>query len=111
MRSITSSVLAAGALVSNADALAVFLDGLISGSLMSELSFQEMTDTSAGAYGSGIGQAVLGSRTELLAHSGSTPGYSSTMAIDPATGDTLVIVADSDQLVADRLVPLLLSDW
>lgn len=92
-RSITSSGWAAGALVSNADDLAVFLGGLISGLLMSELSFQEMTDTSAGACGPGMGQAVLGSGTELLAHSGAIPGYSSVMAIDPPTGDTLVIVA------------------
>jgi D-alanyl-D-alanine carboxypeptidase len=107
--SVATSAWAAGALISTTDDLAAFLHGLFDGELISAGSLQEMTDTGPDGYGLGLVAAALGPAQNGFAHSGAIPGYTSTMAIAPTTGDTLIILTNNDQLTADLLAPQVLA--
>lgn len=109
--SIASSAWAAGALISTTGDLARFLTGLFHGELISEELLAEMTDVADDGYGLGLFAARLGPDRPGYAHSGSIPGYTSTMAIDPVSGDVLVILTNNDTLVADLLAPRILMAW
>lgn len=107
--SVASSAWAAGALISSTDDLAVFMEALAKGELVSLAALAEMTDFATDGYGFGLLQASL-SPTQLgFGHNGSIPGYSSTMAFDPATGDFLVVLTNNDALNADQLAARILS--
>ncbi|MCC6438724.1 MAG: beta-lactamase family protein [Acidimicrobiales bacterium] len=107
--SVATSAWAAGALISTTNDLAAFLHGLFNGELISAGSLQEMTDTGPDGYGLGLVAAALGPAQSGFAHSGAIPGYTSTMAIDPASGDTLIILTNNDKLTADLLAPQVLA--
>jgi D-alanyl-D-alanine carboxypeptidase len=109
--SIATSAWAAGALVSSTDDLATFLEGLVDGTLLSEASLAEMTDTADDGYGLGMFEAAFGPGELGFGHSGGIPGYTATMAINPENGDLVVVVTNNDFLIADLLVPLILASW
>ena len=109
--SIASSAWSAGALISTTGDLARFLTGLFGGELISAERLEEMTDVADDGYGFGIFAARLGPDSPGYAHNGAIPGYTSTMAIDPATGDVIVILTNNDALVADVLAPRILTAW
>jgi D-alanyl-D-alanine carboxypeptidase len=109
--SIASSAWAAGALISTTGDLARFLTGLFAGELISEESLDQMTDVADDGYGLGLFAARLGPDSPGYAHNGVIPGYTSTMAIDPVSGDVLVILTNNDALIADQLAPRILLDW
>lgn len=109
--SIATSAWSAGALVSTATELRVFMEALFGGELISEASLDAMTDTGADGYGLGLFVAQLGADNPGYAHNGAIPGYSSTMGISPESGDVIVILTNNDQLVADLLAPQILSVW
>jgi len=100
---ITSGAWAAGALVSTTDDLAAFLQALFGGALVSSESLAQMTNTGSDGYGLGIFTASVRVGGSGYGHNGGIPGYTSTMAIDPASGDVLVVVTNSDALSADAL--------
>ena len=100
---LASSAWSAGSLVSTTDDLATFLAALSAGELMSDDSLEQMTDTDEFGYGLGVFQVGFSPAQSGIGHSGGIPGFTSTMAIDPSTGDTLVILTNSDDLVADEL--------
>ncbi len=109
--SIASSAWSAGALISTTRDLARFLTGLFDGELISAERLDEMTDVADDGYGLGLFSARLGPDSRAYAHNGSIPGYSSTMAIDPVSGDVLVILTNNDALIADQLAPLIVANW
>jgi D-alanyl-D-alanine carboxypeptidase len=106
---LASSAWAAGSLISTADDLARFLEALSAGRLTSTASLEEMLDTDATGYGLGISAVSFSPTQPGYGHGGSIPGFSSTMAIDPATGDLLVILTNNDALIADQLAPQVLA--
>lgn len=108
---IATSAWSAGALISTTENLAAFLDALFDGGLVSGDALAQMTATGADGYGLGLFAAQLGPGQDGFAHNGGIPGYSSTMAINPESGDTLVILTNSDALVADRLAPRIINVW
>ncbi len=109
--SIASSAWAAGALVSTVTDLEMFLTALFAGKLISPDGLAAMTDTGTTGYGLGLFDAQLGPGNPGYAHNGSIPGYSAIMGISPDSGDTIVILTNNDQIVADRLAPQILMNW
>ena len=107
--SIATGAWAAGALVSSTDDLATFLEALLTGGLVSDEALKAMTDTAGTGYGLGLFQVSFGPGSDAFGHSGGIPGYTSTMAMDPGTGETLVILTNNDQLLADLLAQRLLD--
>ena len=110
-QSIASSAWSAGALISTTADLARFLTGLFAGELISEDALHQMTDVADEGYGLGLFAARLGPDSAGYAHNGAIPGDSSTMAIDPVSGDIIVVPTSNDALVADLLAPQILSTW
>ena len=106
---LDSGAWAAGALISTVDDLAAFLHGLFAGDLITDASLEQMTDTGLDGYGLGIVTAVLGPRFVGFSHGGATLGYRSTMAIQPFSGDSVVILTNNDDLNADHLAPKILE--
>lgn len=109
--SIASSAWSAGALVSTATELNIFLRGLFDGELISSESLAEMTDTGDDGYGLGLFVAQLGINNPGYAHNGAIYGYSSTMGISPDSGDVIVILTNNDALIADMLAPVFIQNW
>ena len=109
--SIASLAWSAGGIVSTVSDLRAFLDGLFGGELMSEAAFAEMTTTEPDEYGLGIGLLVLPTGTRLFGHEGGIPGYLSLMAIEPVSGDILVVLTNSDDLQPVELAEQILADW
>jgi D-alanyl-D-alanine carboxypeptidase len=99
--SMASSAWAAGSLVSSVDDLATYLDALFQGGLVSEAALAEMTDVTDGPYGLGLFAASLDGVTPAFGHNGLIPGFSSTMAFEPGTGDLLVVLTNNDAVNAD----------
>lgn len=109
--SVASSAWAAGSLISTTGDLARFMTGLFGGEVISATSLEAMTDIAETGYGLGLFAAQLGPAGPGLAHNGQIFGYSSTMGISPESGDLVVVITNSDLLVADALVPRLLATW
>jgi D-alanyl-D-alanine carboxypeptidase len=111
--SIASGAWAAGALVSTVAELHTFLEALFAGELVSQDALAEMTDTGPGDYGYGLGLAKvgLGPGRFGFGHSGGIFGYTSAMGIDPTTGDTIVVLTNNDELIADQLAAVIVGDW
>jgi D-alanyl-D-alanine carboxypeptidase len=109
--SIATSAWAAGALVSNADDLAAFLTGLtVEGDLVSAESLTEMTDLDVeSGVGLGLFGRSLSSGGPGYGHPGTIPGYTAEMAIEPATGDVLVILTNNERLPATGLAPIVVE--
>lgn len=109
--SIASTAWAAGALVSTVGELATFLAELFAGTLMSDEGLTEMTTTGPEGYGLGLFATSFGPDLSGYGHNGAIFGYTAMMAIDPATGATIVIVTNNDELTADRLAARILMHW
>ena len=109
--SISSGAWAAGALVSTAGEVSPFLGALFGGELISAAALAEMTMTEPDEYGLGLGYIVLPSGTALYGHDGEIFGYLSFMAIEPLTGNTLVILTNNGALQPFDLAQPLLADW
>ena len=78
---------------------------------MSEAAFAEMTTTEPDEYGLGIGLLVLPSGTQLFGHEGDIFGYLSLMAIEPNSGDTLIVLTNNNELPPFDLAQHILADW
>jgi len=110
--SVASSAWAAGSLVSTAADLEDFLTALFSGELISPDALAAMTDTSATGYGLGLFEPrLIGLDSPGYAHNGSFFGYSAFVDFSPNSGDTIVILTNNDQLVADELAGRILTNW
>ncbi|GAA2029813.1 hypothetical protein GCM10009819_11850 [Agromyces tropicus] len=103
--SIASVAWAAGGMISTPEDLATFLDALVSGELVSPGAFAEMLPDPDAGVGLGLFVADLGGwghaggqETSVVGNTGWIDGYRSTMAIDPVSGDTVVVLANSDGL-------------
>ena len=57
------------------------------------------------------GRRRLRSDQSGYAHNGAIFGYTAIMAIDPATGDTVIIATNNDDLVADQLAARIIENW
>ncbi len=108
-RAIATSAWSAGSLISSTDDLAIFLEALAAGELTSADSLDAMSTFGPAGYGLGLIRVGFGPTQPGVGHNGSIPGYSSTMAIDPASGDILVIVTSNEALVADQLAARIVS--
>jgi D-alanyl-D-alanine carboxypeptidase len=109
--SIASGAWAAGALVSTVGELATFLAALFAGNLISAESLTAMTSTGPEGYGLGLGAAGFGLDQSGYGHGGAIFGYTTIMAIDPATGDAVIIATNNDELVADELAAQVVEHW
>jgi D-alanyl-D-alanine carboxypeptidase len=109
--SIASGAWSAGAVVSTTSELRTFLDALFDGELISHDALTEMTDADPDGYGLGIGTLDLASGTRLYGHSGEIFGYLSFMAIEPSTGDTLVILNNNSELDPSEPADQILLHW
>lgn len=110
--SVASSAWAAGSLVSTAADLEDFLTALFSGELISADALAAMTNTSVSGYGLGLFEPRLISVDNPgYAHNGSIFGYSAFVGFSPNSGDTIVILTNNDQLVADELARRILMNW
>lgn len=103
-RSLGSSAWAAGALLSTANDLALFLDALLIGDLVSDESRALMTKRTASGYGLGLAAFPLGINQTGFGHGGRIPGFTSMMTIDPKTGTIVIVLTNNDGLVADELL-------
>ena len=108
--SIASSAWAAGSLTSTTSELAIFFDALFAGKLISPDALDEMTETGPDGYGLGLGILDHPSGTRFYGHDGGMPGYTSFVAFDPTTGDTVVVLTNNDEVVAPELA-LNIIDW
>jgi D-alanyl-D-alanine carboxypeptidase len=111
--SLTTSEGAAGALVSTAADLARFAGALFGGRLLDEASLAEMTaDRPFHGRGSNYGLGVEIERpdrsTTVLGHGGFLPGFRSTLWHEPATGVTVVVLADDASANTADLAELVL---
>jgi D-alanyl-D-alanine carboxypeptidase len=104
--SAVSSGWASGALISTTGDLKMFLDALFAGKLISAASLDEMTGNDLGLF-----EVDLGSGHRGLGHNGWLGGYRSVMAIDPATGDTLIVLTNNDDIDPDRLAWRITLTW
>ena len=91
--------------------LATFLAELFAGTLISDEGLTEMTTTGPEGYGLGLFATSFGPDLSGYGHNGSIFGYTAMMAIDPATGATIVIVTNNDELISDRLAARILMHW
>ena len=63
-----------------------------------------MTDFGSDNDGLGLFRGRLDTdQQSAFGHNGFINGYTATMAIDPATGDTIVVLTNNDRLVADEI--------
>jgi D-alanyl-D-alanine carboxypeptidase len=99
--SIASAAWAAGSLTSTTGELATFFDALFAGRLVSPDALGEMTEAGPDGYGLGLGVLDHQSGTRFYGHNGGIFGYTSFAAFDPSTGDTVVVLTNNDDVVAD----------
>jgi len=97
---------------------AVILQALADGRLLSKESIALMLDEEALFFGMGFDthDVVFGDLGDLGTHyfpvfSGTASGHNSTMAIDPARGDLVAVLANSADLDSMELVREIVSDW
>jgi D-alanyl-D-alanine carboxypeptidase len=109
--SIATSAWAAGALVSTVTDLSAFLTALFARALISEGMLEEMTDVGSGGSGLGLFVGSLEPGQPAFGHNGAINGYTATMAIDPSTGDTIVVLTNNDSLVADDIATQIIDTW
>ena len=95
----------------NAPELSTFLAALFAGTLISESALDEMTDFGSDDYGLGLFRGRLAPDQPAVGHNGAIFGYTSTMAIDPTTGDTIVVLTNNDRLVADDIATEVIGSW
>ena len=101
--SIASSASPTGSLASTTGELAALFNALFAGKLISPEALAEMTEAGLDGYGLGLGILDHPSGTRFYGHSGGIPGYTSFAAFDPSTGDTVIVLTNNDEVVADEL--------
>lgn len=96
---------AAGAAISTAADLTVYVEALIGGGLLSPELQQRRLDSvvPVGDAGAGYGLA-LARFGPMLGHDGSLPGFTSFMAHDPSTRTTLIVLATLQSAPDGRMV-------
>jgi CubicO group peptidase (beta-lactamase class C family) len=104
--------------ISSAPDVAVILQALAGGRLLSEESMDLVFDEEAVFFGIGFDthEMVFGDLGDLgrlyfPVFSGIASGYASTMAVDPVSGDLVVALTNSADLDATELVRDIVSDW
>lgn len=104
--------------VSTVPDLVAFLQALADGRLLSAESMALLFDEEALFYGMGFDthDVVFGDLGELGTHyfpvfSGIASGYTSTLALDPASGNLVVVLTNSADLDATEFVRDIVSDW
>jgi D-alanyl-D-alanine carboxypeptidase len=116
-QSISSAAWAAGAVISSAEDLAAFMVALFGGELLSDDSLADMIDLGPEGYGFGLASTELwvgdfGSATDYYGHNGGIDGFSSSMAIDPTTGDLFVVLTNTRRDTnADAVASDILAEW
>ncbi len=108
-RAIETAAGAAGALVSTAPDLAVFIRALAHGDLLDDATYAEMT---SGLPGDGHTLGVFPSdppSTTGIAHNGDIPGFTAYMQYDPATEDLFVLLLSDDSRSPETLGNALLE--
>lgn len=111
-RSVATTAWAAGSLISSTEDLHTFLMALLQKDLVSLESLGQMTFTGVDGYGLGLFQAGLGEGKLGYGHSGGILGYSSTMAMDPISGDTIIVLTNNDRISADAIAAeVILNVW
>jgi D-alanyl-D-alanine carboxypeptidase len=100
--SIVSSAGASGGLISTTGDLATFLNALFAGDLVSTEALTQMTTVTASGHGLGLSLGFFG-----LGQTGSIGGHHSLMRIDRAIDAVLVVLTNNDELIPERLPPLL----
>ena len=100
----------AGAMISTTADLVHFLDGVFGGSIIDETSLEELTDTTNGGGGYGLG---IYSASGAWGHDGGIAGYLSAVFHDPRSGVTVAVLtnrfgpdAPQADALAYRLLPL-----
>jgi D-alanyl-D-alanine carboxypeptidase len=109
--SIASSAWAAGAVTSTTGDLATFFNALFAGKLISPDALAEMTEAGPDGYGLGLGVLDHPSGTRFYGHGGGIFGYTSFAAFDPNTGDTVVVLTNNDEVVADEVAAGIIDNW
>jgi D-alanyl-D-alanine carboxypeptidase len=109
--SIASSAWAAGSLTSTSSELATFFDALFAGTLISPDALDAMTEAGPDGYGLGLGVLDHPSGTRFYGHNGGIAGYTSFAAFDPRTSDTLVVLTNNDEVIADELALNIIDNW
>lgn len=112
MTSIVSSAWSAGALVSSAPDLLVFLEGLFAGKFLSEDSLaamMDMDDSGGVGDGYGLGLMEVPLNGAAFGHGGSIPGYNSLMALNPENNDAVIVLSNSDDINAAQVATQVLS--
>ena len=111
-RGIATTAWAAGSLVSTTEDLHGFLTALLQEDLVSIQSLGQMTFTGVDGYGLGLLQAGLGEGKLGYGHSGGIHGYTSTMAMDPISGDAIIVLTNNDRVIADAIAAeIILEVW
>jgi D-alanyl-D-alanine carboxypeptidase len=109
--SIVSGAGPGGAIVSTASDLHTFLAALFGGELISDGALAEMTATEPDDYGLGLGYVELPSGAGLFGHDGEIFGYLAIMAIEPSSGNTVVVLVNNGELDPFALVEPVISNW
>ena len=88
-----------------------FLAALFAGELISQDSLDEMTSTGPKGYGFGLEAYQFPSGARFYGRLGGIDGYTSAMAFDPDTGDTLVVLTNNDMIYAGDLAGQIIDNW
>ena len=109
--SIASAAWSAGSLTSTTGELATFLEALFAGNLVSPDALDEMTEAGPDGYGLGLGVLDHPSGTRFYGHDGGIFGFTSFVAFDPSTGDTVVVLSNNDEVVAPDIALNIIDNW
>ena len=92
-------------IVTTAGEARVFKEALLDGSLLSQGALTTMTTPGEEAPGYGRGLEIYEGRAgqPTYGHGGGGAGYSTRIALDPATGDLIVLLANNDALQLNAL--------
>ncbi|MEY2582683.1 MAG: D-alanyl-D-alanine carboxypeptidase [Ilumatobacteraceae bacterium] len=102
-RALETTAGAAGALVSTASDLAIFIRALAHGKLLDERTYAQMTK---GLPGDGQTLGVFAAdppSTTGISNSGNVPGFTAYMQYDPATEDLFVLLLNDDTRSPEQL--------
>jgi D-alanyl-D-alanine carboxypeptidase len=99
-----NSIISSGGLISTTGDIATFLTALFAGDLTSANALGEMTTIGDSGNGLGLFPVVLDSGRSGLGHNGWTGGYRSLMAINPSSGDVVVVLTNNDDLAPEAML-------
>ena len=70
-----------------------------------------MTDMGDDGYGLGLSAALFGADRRAYGHGGAIFGYLSFMALEPTTGDTIVVLTNNDSVDLQPVLTRIIDDW